>query len=96
MQNSGQIPVNLLNSIEQSINSGASTSAANASSAEDSLNVKKRRTDNEISPEDEMSIFEDLRTGLDHLDEDDEYLNFGTLQTEQELILQYKRALGDQ
>ena len=95
MQKNGQIPMDFLNSIEQSINTGASTSTANATSNEDSQNVKKRRTDNEMTPEDEMAIFEDLRTGLDHLDEDDEYLNFGTLEAEQDLILQYKRALGE-
>lgn len=95
MQKNGQIPMDFLNSIEQSINTGASTSSANATPNEDPQNVKKRRTDNEITPEDEMAIYEDLRTGLDHLDEDDEYLNFGTLEAEQELILQYKRALGE-
>lgn len=95
MQKNGQIPVDFLNSMEQSFNSGASTSAANASSNEDSQNIKKRRTDNEISPEDEVAIFEDLRTGLDHLDQDDEYLHMGTLENEQELIQQYKRALGE-
>lgn len=90
MQKNGQIPTDFLTKIQQSFNDeGASTSTAND-------NVKKRRTNNELSPEDEMAIFDDLRNDLDHLDEDDEYLNFGSLEIEEELIRQYKRALGDQ
>lgn len=94
MQKNGQIPTDFLNSIEQTLNEGASTSATTQESSDG--NIKKRRTENEISPEDEMALFDGLRSGLEHLDEDDEYLNFGTLEKEQELIQQYKRAVGDQ
>jgi hypothetical protein len=96
MQNNGQIPSDLLNLIDQSINAGASTSSlAGATSQDDSPNssTKKLKTENDVSPEEEKAIFDDLRNDLIHLDENDEYLNFGTLENEQELIRQYKRAL---
>ncbi|XP_070495541.1 NEDD8 ultimate buster 1-like [Chironomus tepperi] len=92
MQKDGdfQIPSELANIINTSFNVGASTSS---NTNENSSNNKKMKLDNNLSTEDEMAIFDDLRNDLDHLDEDDEYLTF-TLKKEQELLNQYKRALG--
>ncbi|CAG9803330.1 unnamed protein product [Chironomus riparius] len=92
MQKDGdfKIPSELANFINTSFNVGASTSIG---TNENTSNNKKMKLDNNLSTEDEMAIFDDLRNDLDHLDEDDEYLTF-TLKKEQELLNQYKRALG--
>lgn len=92
MQKDGdfKIPPELTNIFNNSFNVGASTSI---DTNENSNNNKKLKLDNTLSTEDEMAIFDDLRNDLDHLDEDDEYLTF-TLKKEQELLNQYKRALG--
>lgn len=93
MQKDGdfQIPSELANIINTPFNVGASTSSDTNENS--SNNNKKMKLDNNLSTEDEMAIFDDLRNDLDHLDEDDEYLTF-TLKKEQELLNQYKRALG--
>lgn len=80
------MPTELANLInETAVNAGASTSSTDPNENDN----KKLK----LSAEDEMAMFDDLRNDLDHLDEDDEYLTF-TLKKEQELLNQYKRALG--
>lgn len=87
------LPQELDNFINNStVNIGASTSTT-ADGNENVESSKKPKLNNDLSVEDEKAIFDDLRNDLDHLDEDDEYLTF-TLKKEQELLNQYKRALG--
>jgi hypothetical protein len=71
----------------------ATTFNAGASTSSEINSNKKLKLDKILSEEDEKAIFDDLRNDLNHLDEDDEYLTF-TLEKEQELLNQYKRALG--
>lgn len=94
MQQSGQIPTELLDTLNNLIPT-TSTSTKVPSTSSNSVN-KKQRTD-DLSHEEKQAIYDDLRNDLEHLDEDDQYLlDFGTLEKEQTLIQQYKRALGDQ
>lgn len=97
MQQSGQIPTEFIDAFNQNpTTSTASTNTATQSTSDDS-SIKKRRTENDLTQDEKQAIYEDLRNDLEHLDEDDQYLlDFGTLQKEELLIQQYKRALGDQ
>lgn len=98
MQQNGQIPteiVDVLNQIPTTSTASTSNDTATASTT-NSSNNKKRRTDDDLSPEEKQAIYDDLRNDLEHIDEDDQYLlDFGTLQKEELLIQQYKRALGE-
>jgi hypothetical protein len=88
-----QLPIELSNLINDSaINSGASTSSSSTSTSSTSSVKRNIDDDDEMSPEEEMAIFDNLKTDLHHLEEDDEYLTF-TLDKETQLLNQYKRAL---
>lgn len=87
MQKNGQIAIEFQGEIEKAINVGASTSFDKTSNIQISSNNPHL--------EEEETIFKKLKSDLDHLEEDDEYLNIGNLHKEEKLITQYKRALGE-
>lgn len=85
MQRNNSIPQEVLNAANQASTSSASLDSA--SSEQKALEKEKRE-------EAEAAAFEELRTDLDHLDEDDNYLTF-TLEKEEALLAQYKAALSN-
>lgn len=86
-----QVPPELLNLFSDLTSSDGATPSTSTANEESS--TKKMKIDNEISPEDEKAIFDDLSNDLNHLAEDDEYLTI-TFDNELALVYQYKAAIG--
>lgn len=85
MQRNNVIPQEILN-----LANPASTSSTSC----DPANLEQKAVEREERQLAEEAAFDELRTDLDHLDDDDEYLTF-TLEKEEALLAQYKAALSN-
>lgn len=91
MQKEFGFPQTLMSEIAAAGPSSSSSASAGPSNAPNTTEEDKKKAEAEKTAA-EQAAYDELRSDLDHLDDDDEYLTF-SLEKEEALLLQYRNAL---